>query len=98
MLTTVNSQWWQHKFINKTNPSSTGNSQRSDTMLCYLVYFCLPHIWCSLRVFVADVGRKVTMTNSTAGLLTSGKQALEIHWQGPCDNQGGVQCFLPARL
>jgi hypothetical protein len=29
-----------------------------DVMLRYLAYFCLPCIWSSLRVYIADVGAK----------------------------------------
>lgn len=58
MLITVNSWWWEHKFLHKTNQKSfTRNSQRMDAMLCYLAYFRLPHIRCSLSSLLMLVAK-----------------------------------------
>lgn len=59
-------------------------------MLCYLAYFCLPHVELSE---VADVGSRVTGTKSTQLASISGKQALDLGWyfseaHVPFDDQG----------
>lgn len=91
--TTINSWWWEHKFLNKMNQSLQMEILRPSATLHYLAYFCLPHIWCSLNIFVAEVGSKVTGTNSTPGLLTSGKQLWTYSGSPPtcwpCDDQEG---------
>ena len=82
MLATVNSWRREHKLLQtKQNTPKLLNWKFSEIRCCVnLVHFCLPHVWCSLSDFGADVGGKVTGTKSTAGLLTAGGQALDTHW------------------
>lgn len=82
MLATVNSWQWEHKLLQtKQNTPKLLNWKFSEIHCrVNLVHFCLPHVWCSLNDFGADVGGKVTGTKSTAGLLTAGGQGLDTHW------------------
>lgn len=66
MLAMVNSWWWEYKFLKQTNKHTQTPYLEilRDPCRANLVHFCLPHICCFLNPFVADVGNKVTGTNS----------------------------------